>query len=372
MTISTTAGADAAPVFRLGIVGAGLITQNAHLPTALSMPGVRVTALVDPILERASRLVADYGLDAFVAQHVDALIGQVDGVIIATPNHTHAQAAVPLLRAGISTFIEKPLATTVADAQAILDAAKQGNARIAIGHYQRFLDAPRLLKRLLDDKHFGRVKRFYHQFGSAGGWPALSAYTLKREYIGGGVLVVTGTHFLDRMLHLWGVPDEVSLKDDAGTGPESHCEGRIRYADADGGPLEGLVRYSKCVPLPAGLVLETERGTVMLKDGEDDRITLLHPAGGRAEELRSELIGPQDAFFPRGMDANQRMLWDFVQAVQQQRAPCVDGEQGAALLKLLERFYAKREPLPDCWAEFAHGPDAADAAHATDAAGVAA
>lgn len=334
--------------FRLAIVGAGLITQNAHLPTALSLPGVRVVALVDPVLTRASRLVADYGLDAFVAQSVDALIGKVDGAIIATPNHTHRQVAVPLLQAGISTFIEKPLATTVAEGQAIVDAASQGNVRVAIGHYQRFLDAPRLLKRLLDRQHFGAVKRFYHQFGSAGGWPALSAYTLKREYIGGGVLVVTGTHFLDRMLHLWGMPDEVSLKDDAGAGPESHCEGRVRYAQAHGGPLEGLVRYSKCVPLPAGLVLETERGTVLLKDGEDDRITVLDAGAG----LRSEIVGAADEVFPRGMDANQRMLWDFVQACTEGRAPEVDGAQGVALLKLLARFYGARQPLADRWADF--------------------
>ena len=368
------------PAFRLAIVGAGLITQNAHLPTALSLPGVKVVALVDPVLDRATRLVADYGLDAFVAQRGDALIGQVDGVVIATPNHTHAEIAVPLLEAGISTFIEKPIATTVADAQAIVAAAKRGNARVAIGHYQRFLDAPRLLKRLLDQKHFGRVTRFYHQFGSAGGWPALSAYTLKREYIGGGVLVVTGTHFLDRMLHLWGMPDEVSLRDDAGTGPESHCEGRVRYTDVDGMPLEGLVRYSKCVPLPAGLVLETERGIVMLKDGEDDRITLLHGDGSsgavgshHAGDLRSELVSTPDASFPRGMDANQRMLWDFVQACQQLRAPCVDGEQGVALLQLLDRFYARREPLPDRWTEFASPPGAAaDAADVASTTGVAA
>lgn len=348
MSSSTTPAARATTPFRLAIVGAGLITRNSHLPTALSLPGVRVHALVDPVTERASRLAAEYGLDALVASDIKSLIGQVDGAIVATPNHTHCEIAVPLLEAGISTFIEKPLATTVEEGQAILDAARRGNARVALGHYQRFLDAPRQLKRLLEQGHFGRVRRFYHQFGTPGGWPALSAYTLNRDYIGGGVLVVTGTHFLDRLLNMWGMPDEVSLKDDAGSGPEAHCEGHVVYRDVAGAPLEGQVRYSKCVPLPAGLVLETERGTVMLRDGEHDRITIVDAHSG----VRSEIVADDDGSFPRGMDASQRMLWDFVLAASEGRPPCVDGEQGVALLTLLKRFYAARQPLPDGWAQF--------------------
>ncbi len=335
--------------FRLAIVGAGLITQNVHLPTALSLPGVEVCALIDPVVGRAADLAIEYGLDILTAPSVDAVIGQVDGAIVATPNHTHLAVAAPLLESGISTFIEKPLATTVDEGQAILDAARRGGARVAIGHHQRFLDAPRLLKRLLAQGYFGRVSRFYHQFGTAGGWPALSSYTLRREAVGGGVLVVTGTHFLDRMLDIWGMPDEVALRDDAGAGPEAHCEARFSYRAADSSRLEGMARYSKCVALPAGLVLETERGTVLLRDGFDDRITLV-PAG--QEELRHEISAPADAHFPAALNPGQRMLWDFVDACIGGRAPEVDGEQGLRSLQLLRRLYERRAPLPDGWAGF--------------------
>jgi predicted dehydrogenase len=332
--------------FRLAIVGAGLITQNAHLPTALSLPGIVVTALVDPVLERAKWLAREYGLDVLIAANAQEVIGKVDGAIVATPNHTHRAVAVPLLEAGVSTFIEKPLATTVEDGQAILDAAYRGKAKVALGHYQRFLDAPRLLKRLLADHYFGHVSRFCHQFGTAGGWPALSAYTLKREAIGGGVLVVTGTHFLDRMLDVWGNPDEVQLQDDSEGGPEAHCEGRIRYDSGPFNPLEGLVRYSKCVTLPAGLVLETERGTVMLRDGFRDKVVLIPKD---RPDLRLEIAGSPDDVFEPALSPNQRMLWDFVAACQDNRSPEVDGAQGLASLQLIRRFYANRLPLADDW-----------------------
>jgi predicted dehydrogenase len=332
--------------FRLAIVGAGLITRSTHLPTALSLPEIELCALVDPVVSRATELAREYDIKPLIFAHASDVIGKVDGAIIATPNHTHREIAVPLLEAGVSTFIEKPLATTVEDGQAITVAAERGNAKIGIGHYQRFLDAPRLLKRLLDDRYFGHVSRFCHQFGSAGGWPALSAYTLKREAIGGGVLVVTGTHFLDRMLHTWGVPDEVSLRDDSLGGPEAHCEGSVHYSSGPFAPLEGLLRYSKSVALPAGLVLDTERGTVLLRDGEEDQIILI-PRD--RPDLRLHIAAALDKGFAPSLSPGQRMLRDFVEACRDDRAPEVDAAQGLESMKLLRRFYENRTLMTDDW-----------------------
>lgn len=343
---SSEPGKKVVEPFRLGIIGAGLITRSSHLPTALSLPEVRVCGLVDPVTERARELAAEYGIEVTVAASASELIGRVDGAIVATPNHTHRQIAVPLLEAGVSTLIEKPLATSVEDGKAILAAAARGGARVAVGYYQRFLDAPRLLDRLLESGYFGRVYRFLHQYGTAGGWPALSAYTLQREAIGGGVLVVTGTHFLDRMLHTWGMPDEVELTDDAVGGPEAHCEGLVRYTTGRFASLEGAVRYSKCVSLPAGLVLETERGTVMLRDGVDDGITLI-PKDRPDLRLR---VGERPELRPTPvLDASQRMVRDFVAACREGRAPEVDGVQGLASLELLSRFYSNRKPFANDW-----------------------
>jgi len=341
-------GTPRASRFRLAIFGAGLITRNSHLPTALSLPDIEVVALVDPVEDRARELVTEFGIRPAIFGSVEEVIaklaGSLDGAIVATPNHTHRAVAVPLLEAGISTFIEKPLAHTVEDAEAILAAAELGGAQIAIGHYQRFLDGPRVLRKLLGESYFGRVTRFLHQFGTAGGWPAMSAYTLKRESIGGGVLVVTGTHFLDRMLDLWGIPDDVHLRDDSLGGPESHCEGSVTYERTDGPALQGMVRYSKSVSLPAGLVLETEMGTVMLRDGFTDRVILV-PRD--RPDVRLQVLCPSDEKFPPWLEPEQRMLRDFVDAATQKHAPEVDGAQGLRLMRLLRRFYENRELLAE-------------------------
>ncbi len=335
------------PPFRLAIIGAGLITQNSHLPTALSLPNISVTAIVDPVLDRANSLVTDYGLTARALTESSTLPQLCDGAIIATPNHTHASIAVPLLEAGVSTLIEKPLAATVAEGQLILDAAAKGKTVVAIGHYQRFLDAPRQLKRLLQSGYFGHVSRFYHQFGTAGGWAALSSYTLNRSAVGGGVLVVTGTHFLDRMLDLWGMPNRATLLDDGIEGPEGHCVGKVQYDNIGTGSLSGVIRYSKYIPLQAGLVLDTERGTVILRDNASARIQFI-PRDSDGELL--EFASTFDRTFPQGLNASQRMLFDFVTACKYERSPEVDGEQGLNSLRLIEQFYNNREHISETWA----------------------
>src|SRR5262245_27965905 len=93
----------------------------------------------------------------------------------------------------------------------------------------------------------------------------MSSYNLSRKATGGGVLVITGTHFLDRMLHFWGYPDDVALADDEQGGAEANCRATFRYTTTDT-PCEGVVLYSKTTELPGGLIIETDRGVVQVPE----------------------------------------------------------------------------------------------------------
>lgn len=96
---------------RLGLIGRGRWGQNIER-TLASFPDVSVV----PIARGAAR--------------PDAL----DGVLIATPSATHAEIALPYIEAGIATFIEKPMATSVRDAERIHDAAVRSGAAVFVGH----------------------------------------------------------------------------------------------------------------------------------------------------------------------------------------------------------------------------------------------
>jgi predicted dehydrogenase len=328
--------------FRLGIIGAGLITENSHLPAALATSDVRLEAVVDPVASRAASLVRRFGIDAQVARDVGEVLGQLDGAVIATPNDTHKEIAVRCLDAGIPVLLEKPLASNYVDGLAIVEIAKRNAKTLAVGYCTRFRQSTLLLKRLLEIGYFGRVSRFYHQFGTPGGWVPLSGYILNRESVGGGVLVITGTHFLDRMIHYWGYPELAALADDGAGGPEANAVATFRY-ERGAASIEGKVRYSKTTALPGGMAIETEAGIVTLADN-DTADLMLRPS--RNSELCQVIRSANEAPVA---DVFQAQLEDFVRACRGGGEPRVTGQQGLLSLRLTEELYGNRVRLIDQW-----------------------
>jgi UDP-N-acetyl-2-amino-2-deoxyglucuronate dehydrogenase len=330
---------------RLGIVGTGQISRQSHLPAALACDQVRVAALVDSDPTRAADVARSFGIRPQIANRLDDVLGTIDAAIIATPNAAHRSLAVACLEAGVSTLIEKPLASTYTDGEQIVAAAEKNAATLAVGYCLRYRSNVLLLKELLDSGYFGRLQRFVHQAGTSGGWAPLSAYHLDRTSTGGGVLVVTGSHFLDRLLYLWGFPDEAEFTDDSAGGPEANCRATFRFNHPQGA-FEGCAVYSKTVPMPAMLVIETDRGLVLVGDSDNANI-VFRPA----EDPRMEVVVRPRGPVRQQDDVFRLQIEDFVDAHRNRRAPLVDGRQGLESLRLIEQLYAVRKPMRTDWYE---------------------
>jgi len=324
-----------------------MITQGSHLPAALASPLVEVAALVDPAIERAAALAKGYGISPRVTARVEDALEGMDGAVIATPNDSHRALALACLERRVPVLIEKPLASTHRDGEDIVRAGEALGLAVAVGYSTRFRGNILLLKDLLDSGYFGKVLRFAHQFGTPGGWAPLSAYNLDRKTAGGGVLVVTGTHFLDRMLYLWGYPQDARLEDDALDGPEPNCVARFRY-DGAAGAFEGVARYSKTGKLPAGLVIETDRGYVVVGDGDNSDILFRERARPDLEQVVRRRSNPAGQ---SRRSVTQLQLEDFVAACRDGRKPMVDGVQGLESLRLIEQLYAARKTVDMDWYE---------------------
>ena len=331
--------------FRLALVGAGMVTRSSHLPAALTSDKVQVVALVEPMRQRAEELARWYGIAPAIVPQVQDVLGHIDGAVIATPNDTHMDIALTCLEAGVATLIEKPLASTYAEGEAIVKAGQASGTVVAVGYVLRFREDVLLLGDLLNVGYFGTVRRFAHQVGTRGGWAPMSSYNLSRQATGGGVLVVTGTHFLDRMLHFWGYPDDVAFADDAQGGPEANCIATFRYTATDT-PCEGVALYSKTTELPGGLSIATDRGIVQVAELDKTDI-IFRPYEHPQVEQVVRRCGPFS--YPQEMSLFQRQLEDFVNACQQGRSPMVDGRQGLLSLRLLEELYTRRQALNTDW-----------------------
>lgn len=137
---------------RVGILGAGYI-GGVHAQVLAGDARVQVTAVGDATPERAQELAARVGAASFSG--TDALRRMldagIDAVYICVPNVQHARAAMQALEAGMHVFLEKPFATTVEDARALLDTARRARGLCQVGHSRRFAPVYQFARRALEN-----------------------------------------------------------------------------------------------------------------------------------------------------------------------------------------------------------------------------
>src|SRR5215831_3220645 len=132
---------------KIGIVGAGYI-GGVHASMLARDQRVRVAAVSDLLPDRAEQLSRSTG--AQIASNIDDLIETVDAVYITTPNTKHTELALACIAADKHVFCEKPMATTLSDARAILGASAKSKRVFQVGHNRRFAPVYSTLKELIE------------------------------------------------------------------------------------------------------------------------------------------------------------------------------------------------------------------------------
>jgi predicted dehydrogenase len=147
LTTSSAARGGSEPV-RVGVVGAGLIAQVVHLPHLRELPSrLRVVALAEPGATARQAVAQRYGIPRAVADHRE-LLGDVDALVVCSPNGTHADVVLDALEAGVHVLVEKPLCLTLADADRIVAARDRTGLVVQVGYMKRYDPA---YEALLDD-----------------------------------------------------------------------------------------------------------------------------------------------------------------------------------------------------------------------------
>jgi len=141
---------------RAAVVGVGHLGRH-HARILSSVDGARLEAVVDVNEPRAREIAAGAGARALTSAR--DLLGHVDLVSIATPTETHAEIATLFLDHGIPVLVEKPLARSVAEADAIIAAAARSGAALAVGHTERFNPAVMAARPAVDNPGFIEVHR---------------------------------------------------------------------------------------------------------------------------------------------------------------------------------------------------------------------
>jgi predicted dehydrogenase len=120
-----------------GVIGAGLFGEN-HAVVYSRLPGVELVAVCDQNEERAREVAERYGARAYYTDYEKVLADpEITAVSIATPDFAHAEIALAAAQVGKHILCEKPLATTVEEAQAIVDAAARAGVKLMVDFHNR-------------------------------------------------------------------------------------------------------------------------------------------------------------------------------------------------------------------------------------------
>ena len=133
---------------KVAVIGAGMMGKN-HLKTYKGLNGIELVGVYDIFPEACKAAAETFGIKAFSS--LEEVAENVDAVSVVTTSVTHAEVGEFFLNRGIHCLMEKPLATTEAECQRLISAAKNNNVTLLVGHIEQFNPAVEQMHKILSD-----------------------------------------------------------------------------------------------------------------------------------------------------------------------------------------------------------------------------
>ena len=230
---------------RVGIIGAGSFGVQ-HAKALAAVPGATLVAASARTPARLSRFTAEFGGTAYLDYRDLIADPAVDAVCIVLPNDLHAEAAVAAARAGKAIMVEKPMASTVADCDAIVEAVRETGVPFMVAHPYRFMQAYAGAIRLIRDGAIGK--------------PVVATASMVKDWTfsqrepwhlapGGGMWLTNGCHLVDRLCLLL---DARPLDVRAVVGPRFHPQEADDVGVGLIGFEGGAVGFARAIGYSAG------------------------------------------------------------------------------------------------------------------------
>ncbi|MBN8525035.1 MAG: Gfo/Idh/MocA family oxidoreductase [Planctomycetes bacterium] len=194
---------------RYGFIGCGAINQRRHMPEVQADPRCQISAVCDINQARAVEVGARFGAPTYTDYRQMLREAVLDAVVIATPNCLHARMSVDALMSGRHVLVEKPMATSAAEGQAILTAQRASGKVCMVGHNQRYMPPHRKAKQLLEAGALGRIIGFRSSLKHSGpdNWSVdgRDSWFLRRQEAVMGAIGDMAVHKADLLRWLLGV-----------------------------------------------------------------------------------------------------------------------------------------------------------------------
>lgn len=194
---------------KIAIIGVGNIAET-HIKAYQKNPDVEIYAFCDINEDRLKAMGEKYNVTRLYTDKEEMLkLAEIDAVSVCTWNSEHAPCTIAALNAGKHVLCEKPMATTVEDAEAMKAAAEKNGKLLMIGFVRRFGNDAEVLGDMIDADLMGDIyyakTTYLRRHGSPGGWFG------KKQFSGGGPLIDLGVHVIDLARYIMGGHKPVSV-----------------------------------------------------------------------------------------------------------------------------------------------------------------
>jgi predicted dehydrogenase len=320
------------------MVGCGLIAERYHLPALARIGGLsEQLILVDPDEVRTARLAERFGIRRR-APDVAAVIGDIDGAIVAVPPALHHPICMVLLSQRVHVLCEKPLADNSLKAAEMIRQAALHRATLCVNHTRRLYPAFATIRRLLASGTIGTLREIRYDEGFEFGWQAASGFHFRSG--ARGVLLDTGIHGLDILCWWLGAkPALVSSENDSFGGPEALARLRLQH-----GACHVALKLSWLGRLANRFTVIGDRGTIAGDVDVWDRVNIEYGKGTR-KKIRHH--GCEKTY----MQFGERIVQNFLDVIRGQAEPLVPGRDVLPALALVDQAYHSASRLPMPWLE---------------------
>lgn len=325
--------------FRIALVGCGRIAKN-HFDAIARVDGLDLVAVADTVQSRAEEAGAANGVPAFTSLTEMLATVDCDVVAVTTPSGLHPVHGVEAARAGKHVVSEKPMAISLAGADALIDACAEAGVRLFVVKQNRLNPAIQLVKRAVQKGRFGRI----HSANCTVRWARPQEYYDQAPWRGtwamdGGAFMNQASHYVDLVQWLAGPVESVvamTATQERRIEAEDSGAAVLRFRNGAIGVLDvTMLTYPK--NLEGSLTILGDRGSVKIGGTAVNRVdTWLFEDYDDDDKLIESAATSPPTIYGFG---HQGYYWNVLRVLRGEAVPDTDGREGRKSLEIILAIY---------------------------------
>ena len=314
------------------LIGCGDIARKRVVPAIQNGQNSSLISVCRTDSEKAESFAREFGVQKWNAQWENSVKDtDINSVYVATPVYLHAKQTIAAAQAGKNVLCEKPMALNSADCTRMIDACKANNVKLGIAYYRHFYPAVNRIKEIISSDEIGEVVTVqaenFENFNLPPGAPRY--WFLRKELSGGGPMMDMGCHRIEVFTNIFGpIASTEAYHSNAAFLREVEDITTAHFAFESGATAVLISAHAIREPRDT-LRIFGSKGSIHVPNLNAGTLEIFTGKGSRIEK------------YPNPENTHQPLIDDFLQALEQDRNPAVDGETGKSINIILDDIYGR-------------------------------